>query len=187
MNKEKMRKWTPVLLVALAVVTVGAVLGGNAVKSDPKSAARSEEMVWDTAKDEVVTEDICTLVQTFRYTPCGHQVTRRVSLPDHLVGAGFDAVQSAYPLWMIDTFSPENIVMRRDETMYCPMHLVLQADEAGRICVFKNVYGDGLACQAETPYLIGEFEKDVQHRLENGVAFDTREQLDAWVLLHAGA
>jgi hypothetical protein len=52
---------------------------------------------------------------------------------------------------------------------------------------FKNVYGDGLACEAETPYLIGEFEKDVQHRLENGVAFDTREQLDAWVLLHAGA
>ena len=187
MKWENVRKWMPVLLVAAVILTVGAVLGGNAVNPNRKSAARSEELVWDTAKNEVVTADNCTLVQTFRYLPCGHQVTRRVTLPSHLVGLGFQGVQNAYPLWMIDTFSPENIVMRRDESMYCPMHLVLQADEAGRICIFKNVYGDGLACEEETPCLIGQFEKDVQQQLEAGVAFDTKEEIDAWIRRHTGA
>ena len=67
----------------------------------------------------------CQIVQTMAFSRCGHSVTRRVSVPEALVGEDFSAARAYYDMWSIDSFSPENVTMRREIDLYCPMHAVL--------------------------------------------------------------
>ena len=183
--KEKGKKYMPWLLVVCALLIGGITLGISTLGQEKAGAARGEML--DAAKDQVVTEENCVLVQTFRFVPCAHQVTRRLTLPDELVGADFDTVLAHYDNWQVDTFSAEYISMSRDENIYCPMHLVLMPDEAGKVCVFRNVYGDGMAFEEETDYAMDVFDEDTQAQLFSGIGFESEEDLMRWLRSRTGA
>ena len=181
-EKHPLSKWTPVLLAAVAVAVIVGVVGISAMGQERNGGARSESISFaDAARSAVCTEEGCALVQTFRFLPCGHQVTRRLSLPDVWVGANFDALQQHYDRWTIETFSAHSVTMSREENIYCPMHLVLMADEAGRVCIFKNVYGDGMAFEKETDYMMDDFDEETQKMLFDGMGFDDEAALERWL------
>ena len=181
-EKKGLRAYVWVMpFAAIALAAVILVAGGTGDKK--ASAARSE--TWDgmeISRDLVQTEAYCALVQTYRFIPCGHQVTRRVMLPDDLIGENFDTVSERYENWRVDTFSSGQVTMSRDENIYCPMHVVLMPDEAGNVAVFKNVYGDGMAYEEGTEYRMADFSGETQLKLFEGIGFDTVEDALNWLL-----
>lgn len=182
-HTRKNKTWMIAVGAAAAAMLLAigiTVWGGQAAPQ-----ARGEGLEEMAASDGVVrTRENCTLEQTFLFAPCGHTVSRRVMLPDSLLGADFEQVQSHYHLWQVDVFSPYSIAMSREEKLYCPMHLVLMTDETGRLCIFQNVYGDGLALVEETDCMIEEMKEEAREKLFSGIGFDTREEVEAWIEAH---
>ena len=126
-------------------------------------------------------ERSCQIIQTMAFSRCGHSVTRRVSAPDALVGENFDAARAYYDAWSIDAFSPENVTMRREIDLYCPMHAVLSVNEAGEAVLTRNVYGDGMAVEKTYALTLSEFEAEDRLALLRGIGFDSVEEAEAWL------
>lgn len=123
----------------------------------------------------------CQLIQRMTYTPCGHEVTRRVSLPAELAGKDRAALEAVYDLWRVTAFAADEVTMEQALAIYCPQHTILMADESGILCVWQNRYGDALALTEELGIPVSDFPEDMQDRLRAGIGFDGREALDAWL------
>ena len=123
----------------------------------------------------------CQIVQTMAFSRCGHSVTRRVSVPEALVGEDFSAARAYYDMWSIDSFSPENVTMRREIDLYCPMHAVLSVNEAGEAILTRNVYGDGMAVEKTYAFTLTDFSPEDRQALLRGIGFDSREEAEGWL------
>ena len=126
-------------------------------------------------------EKDCQIIQTMAFSRCGHSVTRRVSVPDALAGADFNAAREYYEVWSIESFSPDNVTMRREIDLYCPMHEVLSINEAGETVLTHNVYGDGMAVEKTYSLTLTDFEPEDRQELLRGIGFDRREEAEAWL------
>ena len=123
----------------------------------------------------------CQIIQTMAFSRCGHSVTRRVSAPDALAGADFGAAREYYDVWSIDSFSPENVTMRREIDLYCPMHAVLSVNEAGEAVLTRNVYGDGMAVEKTYTLSLTDFSPEDRQALLRGIGFDSQEEAEGWL------
>ena len=123
----------------------------------------------------------CEIIQTMGFSRCGHSVTRRVSVPEALVGEDFSAARAYYDMWSIDSFSPENVTMRREIDLYCPMHAVLSVNEAGEAILTRNVYGDGMAVEKTYAFTLTDFSPEDRQALLRGIGFDSREEAEGWL------
>ncbi len=123
----------------------------------------------------------CQIIQTMAFSRCGHSVTRRISAPEALNGADFNAARDYYEAWSIDTFSPENVTMRREIDLYCPMHAVLSVNEAGEAVLTRNVYGDGMAVEKTYALTLTDFVPEDRQALLRGIGFDSKEEAEAWL------
>lgn len=123
----------------------------------------------------------CQLIQHLTYAPCGHELTRRVSLPEELVGQGRDALEAAYDLWQITDYSPREVCMAQQAAMYCPDHVVLMADEDGMLSIWQNRYGDAYALLRALEVPLSDLPEDTQDALRAGRAFDDEASLLAYL------
>ena len=123
----------------------------------------------------------CQIIQTMAFSRCGHSVTRRVSAPDALAGADFHTALEYYEAWSIVSFSPDNVTMRREIDLYCPMHAVLSVNDAGEAVLTRNVYGDGMAVEKTYAVTLTEFGPEDRQALLRGIGFDSREEAEAWL------
>ena len=128
-----------------------------------------------------VLQEGCQLIQHMAYAPCGHELTRRLSLPADLVGKGRADLEAAYDLWQVTGYSPTEVTMEQALNLYCPEHLVLMPDESGMLCIFRNRYGDALGLVSELNIPLAELPDAVQEELRPGKGFSTQEELDAWL------
>ena len=172
-----------------SLLTGAAVLLGMAlllvVGLTPRSAAAPDAGLPDTAlvgSDTAVTLTAeCQLIQHLSYMPCGHELTRRQTLPTELVGKGRAELEAAYDLWQVTSFAPGEVTMAQALDMYCPEHVILMPDESGMLCVFKNRYGDALGLVRELNVPLSELPDELQESLRLGKGFDSEEELDLWL------
>lgn len=189
-TQEAERKPTATLNMDLRSLVMGAaVLLGMAVLLivglTPRTASAPDVEMPDTAlvgsDTAVALSAECQLIQHLSYTPCGHELTRRQSLPPELVGQGRAALEAAYDLWQVTSFSSDEVSMSQALDMYCPQHVILMPDESGMLCVFENRYGDALGLVRELNIPLSELPDDLQETLRAGKGFDTAEDLDLWL------
>lgn len=150
-----------------------------------RSAQETERPVRPADAGEGRTAAGCQVIQTMRFSRCGHSVTRRVGLPEALAGGDFQALRDYYSLWRVDSFSPDAVSMSRDLDLYCPMHFVLGVGETGEIALGRNVYGDGMAVQQiYGDKSLEDFSEEDRDALRAGLGFDSREEAEAWLRAH---
>lgn len=187
MNWERIRKWAVFCLAALAFLLVGGFAIENAqapvITPDPKGAAVTEEPSLGAAAGDSV-QPGCQITQTMLFGRCGHSVTRRIEAPQDVVGRDFAGTQDYYDLWEIITFQPSAVDMQREIPLFCPMHTVLSVNDAAEVVYLQNLYGDGMAVQADAGRSLPEFAEEDQRSLIQGIGFDSREDADAWLAAH---
>lgn len=168
----------------LGCITLLAMAALLAVGLAPRQAAapQAEPETAQVGSDPAVTLDAsCQVVQHLSYTPCGHSLTRRLALPQELVGKGRAEAEAAYDPYRIVTFSATELVMERTLDLYCPDHVVLMPDASGVLCVFENRYGDALALLHELSTPLSSLPESYQEELLPGKGFDTLDDLEAWL------
>lgn len=181
------KRWGIVKLALLTLALVAAALlfmipeaaqapGSDTAGTDPTPAPAAEAL-----ENGVRLLSGCQIVQTMGFSRCGHSVTRRISLPSALTGADFAAAQAYYGLWQIDAFSVEQVVMTREIALFCPMHQVLTANEAGEIVLTRNVYGDGMAVVKNLGVSLSELAQDDREEMILGLAFDSEADAERWL------
>ncbi|MCH5286045.1 MAG: hypothetical protein J1E43_01365 [Christensenellaceae bacterium] len=189
-TREAERKPAAVLSIDLRSLLMGtAVLVGMAllliIGLTPRTASAPDADLPDTAlvgSDTAVTLSAeCQLIQHLTYTPCGHELTRRQTLPTELAGKGRAELEAAYDLWQVTSFAAGEVTMAQALDMYCPEHVILMPDESGMLCVFENRYGDALGLVRELNVPLSELPDDVQETLRSGKGFDSEEELDLWL------
>ena len=170
------------------LLTGGAMLLGMAllliIALVPKSTA-DDAVLPETAQvrsdAQQTTNADCQLIQHMTYTPCGHDLTRRQTIPTELVGQNREALSAAYDTWQSTSFASAEVVMEQTLALYCPQHVVLLPDEGGMLCVFQNKYGDALALVKELDLLLTELPDAVQQTVRSGKGFATIEDLEKWL------
>ncbi len=160
--------WTAAGLILLAVVIALAVSGGT----------RAQDA--SGGEDARVAQG-CALVQTMRYTRCGHTVTRRLQAPEAIIGLTLQEAAQAYPDWQFQSFQSKLIEMSRDISLHCPAHYVLMPDEAGVLAIFQNRYGDGLAYVRSLTLALSELPEAEREEARVGMGFDSLEALERWL------
>ena len=161
-------------ILALAGVAVLLVVG--------LTPRRTADDTAETGSDRASTLSAgCQVIQHITYEPCGHQLTRRVVLPEELIGKGREELEAAYDPWRVTEFAADEVSMELQLPLYCAEHIILMADESGMLCVWQNRYGDALALVEELGIPLNDFPEDVQDALRGGMGFETRELLDKWL------
>ncbi len=126
----------------------------------------------------------CAITQTMGFSRCGHSVSRRIEAPPEAIGLDFSGARAHYALWQIEEYSGEEMEMQREIDLFCPMHQVLAANEAGDIVLTRNEYGDGMAVLEEYERNLREFDQETQEALRRGLGFDSREEAENWLNAH---
>lgn len=164
------------MLLGLALLLIVALVPkGTVDDADLPPAAQVRANARQT------TEDTCQIIQHMRYAPCGHELTRRQVIPAELAGKGLDALAAAYDAWQIVSFAPAEVAMEQTLPLFCPEHVVLLPDAGGRLCIFRNKYGDALALVKELDQPVSELPDAVQQEVRAGMGFDTVEALEKWL------
>jgi len=163
------------LLMGLALLMILAMIP---LRTSDSSEPGAELASLDAAQ---ALQADCAVIQQMTYTPCGHSVTRRQTLPAELAGKQRSDLERAYDAWQVTAFSPAEVTMARSLDMHCPQHVVLMPNESGLLCIWQNRYGDALALVKELGAAVGEMPDDVQDELRRGKGFDTQEALEKWL------
>lgn len=189
-KREFSNPLTPGRITGLAFVILCLCFG--VIVTDAKAPVEPRQPV--TEATHVPTQDVlengekihsgCEMIQTMGFTRCGHSVTRRIAAPEHAIGLDFAALQEYYDLWQIESFSASQVTMSREISLFCPMHQVLTANEAGDVVLSQNQYGDGMAVLRTYPVSLSSFDEETQEALRLGVGFDTEEEAAAWLGAH---
>ncbi len=166
---KKRTTWLCLGISALAVIA--------AICLWPKDAA-PEMAVTNT---EVTLSETSAIRQTFRYTRCGHTVTRRLTAPVETYGKGMEDVRALYGGWNVTEFSGAEAVMEQAFDLYCPDHLVLLPNEENMLCLFENRYGDALVLVRETSVPLSALAAADQESAAHGLAFDTAQEAEMWL------
>lgn len=164
------------MLLGLAVLLIVGLTPRDALA--PEETPDAAQVRTDASA--ALAED-CQVIQHLSYTPCGHSMTRRQTLPTELIGKGREEVAAAYDAWQVTSFAPSEVVMEQALDMHCPEHLVLMPDEGGYLCIFQNRYGDALALVEELGVSMNELADAVQDEVRPGKGFDTQEALEQWL------
>ncbi len=164
--------WGTAALLGMAVLLI--------VGLTPRTATAPDTAQVGGESPVLLAED-CTLVQHLTYTPCGHDLTRRQTLPPELAGKTRADLEAAYDAWQVTSFSAQEVAMEQSLSMYCPQHMVLMPDDAGMLCVFQNKYGDALALVEALDLPISDLPDACQEELRPGKGFDTQAELAQWL------
>lgn len=148
----------------------------------PRDAAAPQENAAQVRTDTAqALDEGCQMIQHLTYTPCGHSLTRRQTLPPDLAGKARADLEAAYDLWQVTSFSAAEVEMEQALDMFCPQHMVLMPDESGMLCVFHNKYGDAYALVEEMDLPLSELPDSYQEELRPGKGFDTQDELAQWL------
>ncbi|MBR2055237.1 MAG: hypothetical protein IKM05_07415 [Clostridia bacterium] len=165
---------------AIACMLAAAMLIGTCVMQTHNGT--EEELPQREATRTTETEKLsgqAQIRQTMHFQRCGHQVERRVKVPDALAGADFKQVSAYYDQWLIQSMEKDSLVMERHIDLYCPAHVIVSMDHTGQVVLAENRYGDGMAILEildTTPV-----EEEKRRMLLAGMGFDNREEAVAWL------
>lgn len=169
-------------LLAAAVLLIIGLYPRNAIAPEA-SGTPSVEGQADPAGVAASTkvEEGCELIQHMTYTRCGHELDRRIQLPQELIGKTREDVEAAYDGWQVTEFLPKRITMARRFDLFCADHLVLMPDSSGTLCIYQNKYGDAMVLTQSLDLSLDSLPDAAQEEIRLGKGFDSYSDLEQWL------
>jgi hypothetical protein len=110
----------------------------NVVKPDivevESNAKEGNEIETDIEDNKVLRED-CVLVFITRYLACNHIDKKEVDIDRKLIGLNKENFQNIYPIWEIESFESQKVILKYEINDYCNHHYILKELD-GKIGVF---------------------------------------------------
>lgn len=171
-----MKKMAMICLISMALL-VGLSISSQSGTNE--GGETLQEGSTDVATDQVKIRKDTNVIQTMIFSRCNHQVQRRISPPESLIGADFETVKKYYDLWNLASMTTNEVEMERNIDLFCPAHTVLSLDMSGQLVMAENRYGDGMAILKTYEWKIPQEMRD---SLIAGIGFDSREEAEKWLI-----
>lgn len=127
----------------------------------------------------------CMLHRTLYYTPCGHSVQRRESLPAQLTGLTRQALEKEIGGVIsgaaVTGFSGAEVDIVVSTEIPCPLHWMLGCGENGRLVVLQNRNGEEMEIVRETEIPLGRVPQEAIAEIRRGKIFDDVQALEGYL------
>ncbi len=95
----------------------------------------SNEEAISAASQEIKTTPNTVLSLKKYYKVCGHTITNNAEIPEEMVNLTKEELAKKYPSWEIESFSQDEITLKKDVDGYCNEHY-LMIEEDGVIMIY---------------------------------------------------
>lgn len=146
-----------IIALALFLLIMGVVLGVSIYNKnktdqintvqDKKLAEENTATIYTASIEEKVSPN-AKILQKVYYTGCDHLLKDTVDVPEQLINKSREDVQNYYKKWTIDSFSPGEITIYKEESGFCDQHYLVKEhngvlgiyniDEKGKITLKKD-------------------------------------------------
>ncbi len=172
-----------ILLSILLMVIISGVVGFLMAESEPRIVAQEDEAETALpvgADDARITKET-VMTWDYVYEMCSHHVTIQTEPDADMIGIGFSALQKKYPDVRIVSFTPEEVVIKRSFSCYCPNHYILKKS-GDRLAVFRTEAGkDTLNEYIDIAIKFDGLDADIQESLTAGRVFSTFDDLEDYL------
>lgn len=131
------------ILIFIIFFILGFTIQSNNKHNNVKNSNEKENIniIDDTETIEVNTRDEkttpnTTMILKKRYTDCGHEVSRRATIPEEMVNLTKYEIAEKYPNWILEGFSKEEIILTKEVDSFCGEHYLL-IEENGEVNVYS--------------------------------------------------
>lgn len=108
----------------------------NVVKQkEPENIVQTTNTISVNSEQEKVSPK-AVLILKKEYTECGHTIKQYSKLPENLVNCTKEEIQEAYSDWEIEKFSPQEVILIKQEAGICREHYLLK-EKDGKIAIYK--------------------------------------------------
>lgn len=175
-----------VLLYMVLVLALGAwggytLRGANTlpVQTPAPTVSSAAEPVGNIGEQSILPTTDVTIRYTFLL--CGH-TREKHETGGELTGYTLEDITKKYPDARVLELSGERAVIERELERYCPDHVALFVDGAGNLCISQTDETDFEAEKVTTlNYDVSDLPEEVISQLEEGIVFDTLEQVNAYL------
>lgn len=112
------------------------------------------------------------------FKACGHESVEKDS--KSAVGMTVEKLKEIYADYEVRMFTAEKVKLKRELDGYCPQHYVVLLEE-GRVCVKRTDPDKFLPYKVMELSISAEIlDADIREELENGIAFNSLEEINAY-------
>lgn len=150
--------------------TTGAVI--------PKVDAASDEPQDRSANanpDNFITPNTKVIFRTY-FTECSHIMDKEPENPKEFVNLTEEELKIRFSDWMVNEFSPQQVILTREIRTYCPKHYIIGAKD-GYIAIYVYNSEGKKVLYEETETSISTLTPEDQKNLEYGIVADSEDEL----------
>jgi hypothetical protein len=146
--------------------------GGIAASAD---TGTNNEQPTNANPNSLITTSTKIVFKTY-FNLCGHIVDRDPEDIKAFINLSEEALKNKYPDWVVNEFSSQQVILKREIQTYCPKHYIISSKD-GYIAIY--VYNDDgvktLFDMTDDPISI--LTKEDQSKLEYGIVADSEDEL----------
>ncbi len=183
-------RWGAAALLVVVMLVAWAPVSDWLTRNDPPqplatssphiSPLPTEEARQILAQGSVLAQG-ALLNQTLTYQACGHVVQRRVDAPAECIGMERAALEKLLSDYRVTAFSPSEVAMQRELSMYCPAHWVVRPDDLGELCIWQNQLGEHMDQLTQLGFGAEDLPESERETVRRGKAFDSQQDMEGWL------
>ncbi len=190
-----MRKRYIIILLAIATIIAGIIVGAFIAKGDKTSnlqpeidrklAKENENLQNDmqiitTSNIEVKASPSALFVFQIYYKECKHTIAKRVEIPKECVNQTEEDLQEKYKDWKIQEFTSSEIIFYQEKEGICDEHYVIRENN-GYVSIY-TIDSLGKETLKETTEIVTSYLPETDKiRLKEGIKVIGQENLNATI------
>lgn len=191
-----MKKWIyiiGIILIIIVAIFVGIYIYGNnnkketnigkndnienKVENKTEYSVKNDITIETNTKNEKISPN-ASLVLKKHYIGCNHIIKEYAEIPQEFVNLTKEELQEEYKNWEIEEFTPNKVILIKEEQGECGEHYVLKAENGVIVVYKKNTNGNETLIE-ETGIAIDYLTEDDKEKIEQGINVYGKEELNS--------
>ena len=133
--------------------------------------------IIQTSKAEEKTSPNCVITLKLYYEVCEHLIETRKNIEEAEVNLTEEELKQKFPVWEIQKFTPNEIVLYKEINEFCNEHFLLKEDE-GYIAIYKLDENNNAEFFQTTEIATDYLTKEDLEKIRNGIKVYTQKELN---------
>jgi hypothetical protein len=140
-----------------------------------KNSAPNKDVAGSRPENNVISPGAKISMEK-HYLNCGHAITNEINAPANIVNLTEQQLKLAYTGWVIQKFTPLEVVISQDVNSKCPYHYILK-EKDGYVAVYYQTPINSISLKEVTPILVSNLKSEDQENIKAGIKIESQQDL----------